>query len=246
MSALHKINFVAKDYENIFVYKDELNYEKKEKFSVFKLPQTKDFLTIFVLLDELNETNRTLLVNCITSIKVQSFSNIEIVIVNMDCSRYAHDVLSMLESSINLKIVYSSAANVSVALDNLVKNCKSEYVSIINFSDIIPRIGDVEFVVITLFERGYDYLTLSVDYFDNHGKNFDFQSKESSVLKSNLNFHYSAYFKTEILRQYKFSELRTGKLDEGMIMTFEDNEKRGNHIKSKTQMNFLAQFESIN
>ena len=245
MSTLHKINFLTRDCENTFVYSDDVEYEKKENVHLFNLPQIGDFLTIFILLDELNETNHTLLVNCITSLKVQTFSNIEMVVINMDNSKYAEHILTKLAANINLKIIYSQATSISVAMDNAVKNCKSEYVSFMNFSDVIPRVKDIEFVVNTLFERKYDYLTLTVDYYDKDGNCFDYRIEQESLLKSNLNFYYGAYFKTDILKQCKFKDLKSGKLDEDMVVLFKKNHKRGNHVKSKTQMNFLGQIEPL-
>lgn len=246
MVTLHKINFITNDYENTFVYDDGIDSINKDNISIFELPQSKKYLTIFVLIQEFNDLSYAQLVNCITSIKVQSYINIQTVIINMDKNKHSQKTIKKIADDTCSKCISLSSDNVAAVFDTALWHCDSEYVAFINYSDVIPRIKDIEFVVNSLFEKKYDFLTLMVKYFDSNENDFDISSMATSVLKSTMNFHYSAYFKTKILKSYKFVELLSVPFDEAMVSVFEKNSQKGNHIISRTQMNLLQKIEIDN
>lgn len=244
MRTIHKINFDSKDYDNVLIYDDSSKKNNKENTSFFQMPESIDFLTVFVLLEQFNDNIHAQLVNCISSLKVQTFINIKTVIVNFDNSINAKTTVKKLAESTNSSLITITEKNVGLAIDAIVKDCQSKYISIINYSDLIPRIRDIEFVTKNLFENDYDFITLTVKYFDTHGTLFNFENSNKSILKSNSNFHYSAYFKTSVLKQYSFSELEQTNIDEKMAVMFEQNDKTGNHISSRTQMVLLEKLQT--
>ncbi len=244
MSDLQKINFITRDYENSFIYDDDNNTYEKDNVSIFQLPESTDFLTIFILFDKFDDKTHAQLVNCITSIKTQTFFNIKTTIINFDTSYKAQNTVNKIATNINSKVITLTKKSIDEGLDSLIKNCTSKYTSIINYTDIIPRVKDIEFVTKTLFEKDYDFLTLTVKYFDASGNMLNIKYDDNITLKSTINTHYSAYFKTEILKQYKFSKLNTNPLDEAMVTIFEQNNKKGNHITSKTQMTFIEKLDT--
>lgn len=241
---IYKTNLATNDYDNLMLFSDRNDGIIREKtFTVFELPNAKNFITIFILVSNLNNLNHVQLVNCIASIKVQTYININICVICMDNSPYARALLEKIAEGTNVDFVLASTSNISVAIDNAVKNCSSEYVSVIDCTDLIPRIRDIENIVQILFEKQYDYLSLKVTYKNKNGNDFNLRTKIINTLKSNSNFHYSAFFKTNLLKKYKFSQLLNIPLDESMINYLENLPHiRGNHIISSTQMNILGSF----
>lgn len=237
MVNLHKINFDTNIYQNYLVYED-IDFVYKDT-SVYQSPQLQDYLTIFILIDDFTETSHAQLINCIASIRLQTYLNINICIVNFDNSYYAQKNIKKIVKSMHLDMHQVLCGQEDDTLDFLVKCCNSKYVSFINFSDVIPRIKDIELVIEQLYKNNYDYLTLTVDY-KYTNEFFVDVSSYNSILKSNDKLHYSAFYKTSELKKYKFSDLCKTNIDELMVVQFIKNNLRGDHLVSKTQMSFIG------
>lgn len=244
MPVLHKINFNMDIYKNYLV-DDDINVVFNNT-KIFDMPQAKDYLTIFLLINDFDDTTHAQLVNCIASIKMQTYLNINIAIINSDEKYYSRKKIKKISKETNSEFYQTSSSSLCDTLDSAISNCSSKYVSLIDFTDVIPRVRDIEQVVNCLFQSDYDYLTLIINYKFLNDEASVIQFKSNSILKSTQDFHYSAFFKTSKLKNFRFADLSPKSIDEKMIVQFIKDGLKGNHILSETEMTFLGELTQKN
>lgn len=237
MPTLHKINFDTND-NNYLLYEEKKIKKEFFDISLFNLPHSQDYLSVFILLEELNKDTHAQLINCISSIKLQSFHNIKISVINLDTNIKNKNLVKKIGIQTDCNILEINSNNILEAIEDTIKNCQSKYITLIEASDIIPRTKDIENCINILFRNDYDYLSHTIIYKDKNGNDFNYKTT-SSTLKSSQNKHYGAFFKTSILKNYKFINFATSNIDEKMIINFEKNNHHGNHLISETEMNFI-------
>lgn len=203
-------------------------------------------LSVFVVAQNLNDTRRTQLINCIASIKLQTFLNLDICIINLDTDIYARRVIQKIASDMHTSTIMSDGRNPATVLNYAIKEVNSKYVTFIDATDVIPRIRDVENAMYQLYNNNLDFLTFTVKYQDENGREFDMEDPmRLSTLCVSPNLHFSAYFKRETLLSYKFDYKTPFALDKRMINCFEYSGKKGAHILGKTPMTILGPIMQI-
>lgn len=203
-------------------------------------------LSVYVIAQNLNEISRTKLINCIASIKMQTFFNLEVCIINLDTDNYSKQVTEKIALDLQTEIIMTDGRNIAAVLDCVVKESAGKFVTFIDATDVIPRVRDVENAMYQLYTNELDFLTFTVKYQHENGLDFNLEVPDSlSTLNVNPNEHFSAYFKRNALLQYKFDCLAPFALDRKMVKNFEKDGKKGAYITGKTQMTLLGPIMQI-
>ena len=120
---------------------------------------------------------------------------------------------------------------------------KSEYICIIDYKNIFPRIKDIENVINLLFKEQYDYLTLTIHYINADNTSYNLPETHNRILNATDNYHYSAFFKRTKLNEIKLSQIDTRPIDLNIVKNFKLNNLNGIHLTSKTEIKILGQLE---
>lgn len=203
-------------------------------------------LTVFVVVQNLNDTRRTQLINCIASIKLQTFLNLDICIINLDTELYSKRVIEKIASDMQTSVIMSDGRNPATVLNYAIREVESKYITFIDATDVIPRIRDVENAMYQLYSNDLDFLTFTVKYQHENGTDFDLEDPmRLCTLNISPNLHFSAYFKRETLLKYKFDYKTPFAIDKRMVETFENSGRKGAYILGKTPMTILGPIMQI-
>ena len=244
MTELPKINFDIGNYNYELLYRDnDSNSINITETPIFELPQSKNYLTIYILINDFQEENLAQLANCITSIKVQSFANINIELLNLDKNHYTQSITKKVATNTNCGYILAETQNIGTELEKAIKENKSEYICIIDYKNIFPRIKEIEYVVNLLFKQKYDYLTLTIHYTNADNTPYNLPETNNRLLNATDNYHYSAFFNRTKLKEIKLSEINERPIDSNIVKNFKINNLNGNHLISKTEIKILGQLE---
>ena len=239
MKNLAKINFDMENYNYEFACTNEES-KNLTKIKVFEQPQAGNFLTIFILISKFQETNLAQLVNCITSIKIQTFTNVNIELINLDTSRYTENIIKKVAYDTNSQYKGIKSANILQELEKILTSNESDYICLFDYQSLFPRIKELENIVNLLFNEDYDYLSLKINYTTIDNIDFNFPENNNRLLKSTENYHYSVFFKRNKLKTFDFSQLKTNLIDLKILEELKNKNLNGNHLTSKTKINLLG------
>lgn len=203
-------------------------------------------LSVYVIAQNMNEVRRTKLINCVASIKMQTFFNMDVCIINLGADDYSRRVTEKIATDLQTEIVFADGRNPAVVFDYVVQETASKFVTFIDSADVIPRVRDVENAMYQLYTNELDFLTFTVKYQHENGSDFNQEAyMHQSTLNINPNSHFSAYFNRDTLLHYKFDSTAPFDLDKKMVENFEKDGKKGAYILGKTQMTILGPIMQI-